>query len=291
MARCRRRFPCKPLALFLGLCAILTGCEEKPRTIVTAAPIQSQKAKQGFELFSRPAPERSEAVAEELLAKLLLSHSQGKPERIDEVKTIRLELVGQMTHSSGQRHPATMTHTATWPSLFRNAVTLSGPPPETITIGRSRTDLWRHRSSVADPSSEKLPVPTQYSKGVILDANAFWYWLLPAFRSEDALVAKVPEIQIQDISCPGIQFWKTDFPTAIVYLHPETNRMMRILYDGDEGGQRTLKRMDLSGTKIVQEIAFPEKLVMWANNQVMAEWQVEKLDFPATIDAKTYQQP
>jgi hypothetical protein len=269
----------------------LTGCEEKPRTIVPAAPIQSPKPKQAFEPFSQSAPDRSEPAATELLSKLLQSHTQGRPERLAELKSLRLELSGHMTHSSGLRHPATMTHLAVWPSDFRNSVTLAGPPAETITIARSGSDLWRHRLSVAEPSSEKLPIPSQYQKGVILDAHAFWYWLLLALGSTDAIVAKVPELPIDNTSFPGIQFWKSDFPTALIYIHPETYRISRIVYDGDEGGQRTLKRIDCTGAKIIREIAFPERIVVWANNQVMAEWQVDKLEFPATIEARLFQQP
>lgn len=276
----------------LGGMVCLIGCSDRPRTIVSAQAVDlgnQATSTNTFEFGS--APEKSDPAAVELVNQALAAHTDGRPEKLEPAKSVRMTMTGPMIGPSGQPLSTLVTLLAQWPDKARSTFEIQGLDAKTMTYIRDGSSVWQQMVSSSTPSALKQRVENNYEKTVINDSSAFWiYWLTP-FRDPNAIVAPAAPLSVGDKKLPGIKLWIPGFPNAAAFFDPETHRMVRILYEDQEAGQRIVKRFDLNGDITAAGITYPRTIVYSASGRVIAEWEVTKIEFPSEIDAKQFAEP
>jgi hypothetical protein len=142
------------------------------------------------------------------------------------------------------------------------------------------------------PAGErKEPVPAgQMLRGVMADDTYESLLLLTPLADPTLVAAPAADATIGGRPATGVWLSSKTLPRAVAHFDKETKLLVQFTYEGNEGAD-LVKEVRITGTKVVNGVTLPEKYsIKWAGRPAV-EWTVNKIEFPADLPAKVFEEP
>jgi hypothetical protein len=263
----------------------MVGCDGNPQTIATARPVSGGDAnKSAVQITPGQAPEKSDPKAAELITAAVAAHAGGKPERLQQFKTVRY--VREGTVRAGGLAPADQkweVH-AGWPDRFR--VRAEMPGPQVVTLAWTGKAGWRHAAG-----SPKIPMTEQEVGDFRVEVSGEWLLFLFPLTDSGAVVAPAEDAKVNDKPAVGVRVWHPALSDAVLHFDPETKLLVRLVYDGRETGQKVTKEVLVLGHREFAGVKLPERTVYKSNGAEFADWRLTAAEPLDKLDAKLFEEP
>jgi hypothetical protein len=273
------------MAAVTALAAMTVGCDTPPQTIATAKPVSSGDAnKSAVQIIPGKAPEKSDPKAAELVAAAVAAHTGGKPELLQQLKTVRYVREGKV--SAGGLAPADQrweVH-AGWPDRFR--VRAEMPGPQVVTLVWTGKAGWRHAAG-----SAKIPMTEQEVNDFRHEVTGEWLELFFPLTDPATVVAPAEDAKVNDRPAAGVRVWHPSLSDAVLHFDKETKLLARLTYDGRETGQKVTKEVLVLGHKEFAGVKLPEQTVYKSNGAQFADWRLTAVEPMGMLDAKLFDEP
>lgn len=272
------------VGLLLGIgVAIGLGCSDNQRTIQEAKPIDSGPTDKPVELPPMSAPDKSDPAAKALVDDAIKAHTNGKPELLQKLKSVEYTREGQAL--AGGQLPITskwLIH-AVWPNRVRFHLEMPDRPIGILC--RDGDKVWQASGGV------KMDPPADFANDFRIDATSEWLWMLFPLTEPSTVVATAAETVANDRPALGVRVWASGVTDAILHFDKETKLLVRMTFEGRESRRKVTKEIVISSHKTFHGLTLPDKMILKADGNVLAEWNTTAFDLRPTIDAKVFENP
>lgn len=269
--------------LFLAVMLAAVGCSEKQRPITEAKPVAVDPVEKPVDVPAGTAPAASDPAAKAILTAALNAHTGNKPWLVDGLKSVKFQLRGSVIAAPDEI--ATNETQCRWPSDYSAKWAIGVKPP--FLPGRSGTVVWTR----LDEITPKTLAVGDMAKAISVDSSAEWYWLLVGIADPDLIAAPAPAITIVGKPADGVAVWSKHLPTAVIHFDREKKLMSRVTYRGREGNRDVVKEIGAFSHEAYNGVRLIDKRIIRGDGVRLAEWQIEKIEFPAKFPDKLFDGP
>jgi hypothetical protein len=270
----------------MALAVVAGGCSDNSRTPQLARPIDDTRShiKTAVQLTEEPRPDKSDPAAEEVVRAALNAHSGNRPERLQELKSVRFTREGRghtgVTTPVSQRWEVS----AVWPDRIRFELHLPGQ--QVGILCRDGNTAW-----AAGSDKPRLVMTDQQAEQFRIDASAEWLWMLFPLNDPGTVVAPAGDIEVNEKPATGIRVWAPGITDAILHFDKESKLLTRMTFAGWENGEKVTKEVRITSSKDYHGLTLPEAMSLNSNSRYLAEWKMTAIDFQAAIDPKVFENP
>jgi hypothetical protein len=271
------------VVVVLGV-AVGLACSDKQPPIDIANPIDSANPDKPPELPPMAAPDKFDPAAKAIVDDAIKAHTGGKPDLLQKLKSVEFSREGQGLGAGRDPVPQKWLVHAAWPNRIR--FRFETPGQFVVHICRNGDKVWR-----ASETSPKEELPDDYAGEIRLDASFEWLWMLFPLTEPSTVVALAPEAVANDRPAVGVRVWAQGVTDAILHFDKETKLLARVTFDGRENRRKVTKELLIPTTKAFHGVVLPDKMILKADGNLLAEWNMTALDFRPTIDPKVFDNP
>ncbi|HET6573045.1 MAG TPA: hypothetical protein VFG68_05540 [Fimbriiglobus sp.] len=261
------------------------GCDDVPRTIATARPVSTDPAnKSASQITPEKAPDKSDPKAVEVVAAAVAAHTGGKPALLQQFKTVQYVREGKIRPGGSAPTDQKWEVHAAWPDRFR--IRAEMPGPSTGIAAWTDHGGWRKGGAI-----DKTPMTPAEFKDMQLESTGEWLLFLFPLTEPGAVLAPVAEVKVGDRPADGVRVWHPRLSDAIAYFDRETKLLVRLTYDGREGGRKVNKDVRVLGLKEFAGVKLPERTAYKIDGVEIAEWTTTAVEPKAQLDSKLFEEP
>ena len=266
--------------------AAIPGCSDAPRAIQTAREVQAAAADATVELPKGQPPEASDPAAAKVVAEAIAAHTDGHPERLEKLRTVRLTRIGSIFASDPPLR-ATWQLRAAWPDRYRTDIDV--PDSTRFMFARSGNSAWKFKQ-IAMAQKEVYPAGPDL-QGILADTTYEWLALLVPLGDPGLVAVPAADATIGGKPAAGVWLSGKNLPRAVAHFDKATKLLAQFTYEGLEAGGPVLKEVRAAGTRDANGVKVPDKLrIKWAGRPA-AEWAIDSIEFPVEFPAKLFDEP
>jgi len=270
------------LILVIGA-AVGLGCSNDPPPIREAKPINGGSSDKPVELPTMTPPDKFDPAAKAIVDEAIKAHTNGQPELLQKLKSVEYSRDGQAL--AGGQLPISskwLIHAA-WPNRIRFHLEMPDRPINILC--RTGDKVWQSSGGTKfDPQDD-------FARDFRVDATSEWLWMLFPLTESSTVLATAPETNANTRPAVGVRVWAHGVTDAILHFDKETKLLVRLTFEGRESRRKVTKEILITSHKTFHGLTLPDKMILKADGNVLAEWNTTALDFRPTIDPKVFENP
>ena len=266
------------------LTLIVVGCSPSgPPPIRPASEIPKTESATVAPPVAADRPTESDPAAQLLVTAALDAHTGNDRAAVRKLRVVDYTRTG--TGQSLQEDPIGLivNVNCAWPARMRVRAEFPGPKVSTIVIDGDAG--WQRLDA-----GPVMPLDAPSAAGLQIDTSGEWIWLLFPLLDPDAVFAPAPPLPA-DPKLHGVKFFHPKLAPSLVYFHPETKLLTRIVYEGRESGQPGVKEFQVIEQDKFAGITLPKRLAQVFRGRQYADWLMTKLEPRASADASLFRTP
>jgi hypothetical protein len=231
-------------------------------------------------------PAKTDPAAETVIEKLLGTHTGGKPELLDKLKTFKSVRKGRFEEVGA----AEWTVEAVWPDRFRQQTEipqLGGGLNVTVRNGPTGWKLLRSQRMTE-------PVPLTALEMNAFQTDIFGEWmalLVPLLDKSARVAAPVAAAEFGGKPTTGVRIWIGDHPPVVLRVDDASGRLMRIEYSISSDVGVVPIVIAFGEQKETNGVVLPVKSAYTANNRPATTWDSAEYEFPKQIPDDAFVKP
>jgi hypothetical protein len=272
------------MSVIFGAAVFAAGGCDTPREIKEARPIGGDEEKSATSVSSEKSPEKSDPAAAATVAAAVAAHTGGKPELLEQFKSVKFTRVGQAVGTGAEPIRQTWQLHAAWPDKLRNRAELPGG--KVVTLGLAGETAWAQVSGEA-----KAQLPPNLARDFKLDSSAEWLWMLFPLTDPRAVFATAPDTSVNGKPTTGVRVWVPGITNATLHFDKETKLLVFMAFEGRESEQKVIKEVTMPTTRLFHGVKLPETMIIRSGGRVWGEWTMSAFDPEPKLDPKLFDGP